>query len=165
MKITRQLRLDALAADGTAPIRLIMQNAMSEIAKALVFRLFSTRRLAIESSLWLASIALVLYTLPSVMLFMLNVLFLYGALVWTLTVLGLYLFILPGLFIAAVGLGLGYLLVKLFVRGYLNVGIRGFNWLYSAYSLAREDVALNALFANPDACEASDATTNEPELD
>jgi hypothetical protein len=138
---------------------------MCELAKGVVFRLFCTRRLALESSLWLAGIALVLYTLPSVLLFVANVLLLYGLLVWTLAVLGLYAFILPGLFIATLGLGLGYVLVKFFVRGYLNVGVRAFNWLYAAYSLAQEDIALNALFDNPDDSETSGAPTTESELD
>ena len=164
MKIIRHSRLKALGGDGTAPIKLIRQHAMAELAKALVFRLFSTRRRAMESSLWLAGISLALYTLPSVIDLVLNVLLLYGALVWTLAVLGLYAFILPGVFIAALGLALGYVLVKLFIRGYLNVGIRGFNWFYEAYSLAREDVALNALFANPDGSEASNALITETEL-
>lgn len=75
---------------------------------------------------------------------------LYAVLLYTFAGLGLILFILPGLFVLAIGLPLGYYILKLFVRGYLNVTIRCLNWLRTKYWLAQDDVYLNNLFADCD---------------
>lgn len=137
---------------------------MPELANALAFRLFGTRQLAVASGLRLAGIALLLSTLPSVLLFAAQELVLYVFFVGGLAALGLIVFILPGIFIALIGLWVGAGLVVLFVRGYLNLGIRSYNWLYTTYSLAQEDVALNAHFARQDSVEATNAPTPESEL-
>jgi hypothetical protein len=128
---------------------------MPELANALAVRLFGTRRLALESGLWLVGIALLLGTLPSVVLFAAKELFLYVLFVGSLTTVGLLAFILPGLFIAFVGLWVGSCLVVLFVRGYLNLAIRCYNWLTLTYALAKEDVSLNARFARHEGVEAT----------
>jgi hypothetical protein len=63
----------------------LINNQRQELANALAVRLFGTRRLVIESNLWLASIALVLYTLPSVTFSVLK-----GSLKHATTYAGLY---------------------------------------------------------------------------
>lgn len=136
---------------------------MSELVSALTFRLFGTRQLAVASGLRLAGIAWLLGTVPSVLLYAAQKLFLYVLWVGSLTMVGLLAFILPGIFIAFVGTWLGGCLVVLFVRGYVNLGIRSYNWLYTTYSLAQEDVALNAHFARQDGAEATPAPTSESE--
>ena len=132
---------------------------MPELARALAFRLFGTRQLALASSLRLAGIAWLLGSMPDVLLFAARALFQYVLSVGGLTAVGLLAFILPGLFIALVGVWIGGSLLVLFVRGYVNLGIRSYNWLYTTYSLAQEDVALNAHFARQDSATATTAPT------
>ncbi len=134
---------------------------MPELASALFLRFFGTRRLALTSGLWLAGTAWVVVSLPSVMVFAAKALFTYVGIVGGLTMMGLIMYIIPGIFIALVGAWFGCFLVVLLVRGYWNLGIRCYNWLYTTYSLAREDVALNALFENVDFHELP---TSEQEL-
>ncbi len=128
---------------------------MPELASALFLRFFGTRRLALTSGLRLAGIAWLVGSLPSVVVFAAKALFTYVGIVGGLTMMGLIMYIIPGIFIALVGAWFGCFLVALLVRGYWNLGIRCYNWLYTTYSLAREDVALNALFEGGDIDERS----------
>lgn len=122
---------------------------MPELASALAFRLFGTRRLAIASSLWLAGIALLLSTLPGVISFIVEIMTVYSSVVVVAVIYGLILFILPGIIIAILGIIIGIIFIVFLIRGYLHLSIRCYNWLDTTYHLAREDVARNAYYDNP----------------
>lgn len=117
------------------------------LARALLVRLFGTKRLAVESTLWLAGILLLLGTLPSILLLALEGLALYVVLLYSLTCMGLILYILPGVLVLVIGSSLGWGVIILFLRGYLNLTIRCLNWLRLKYYLAQDDLYLEALFA------------------
>lgn len=114
----------------------------------LVVRLFGTERLLGESCLWLAGVALVLYTLPGVVSFLLQGAMLYGIYLMVLVGVGIIFFVLPGLIIAAIGLSLAGWVLWLIARGYLHITIRFLNWLLSKYWLAQEDIALHDFFSS-----------------
>jgi hypothetical protein len=118
------------------------------LIRALAIRFFGTEGLLGESCLWLAGLALVLYTLPSIVLFLLKGSALYVIYLLLFVYAGLIIFVLPGLIIAAIGFGFGSWVLLLIARGYVHMTIRFLNWLLNKYWLAQEDVALNNFFSN-----------------
>jgi hypothetical protein len=123
---------------------------MPELAKALTVRLFGTPLLAAESALVLASLAIFLYQTPFIIAFVAIAAFLAGAWILVAASYGVIFFIIPGLIIFVVGIGGLVTLLTLFCRGYKSVSIHYLNWLRKKYYLAKEDIALNDLFASED---------------
>jgi hypothetical protein len=118
------------------------------LIRALILRFFGTIDLVWASCFWLAGLTLVLYTLPDVVHFVLQGTLLYGINLLVAIGIGIYFFVIPGLIIGAIGIGLGGWVLLLIARGYLHITIRFLNWLRGKYWLAQEDVALNNYFAD-----------------
>jgi hypothetical protein len=118
------------------------------LIRALILRFFGTIDLLWASCFWLAGLPLVLYTLPSIMLFLLKGTVVYVFWLMLSVYAGLMILVLPGLIIAAIGFGLGGWVLWLIARGYVHVTIRFLNWLLTNYWLAQEDVALHNFFSS-----------------
>jgi hypothetical protein len=121
---------------------------MPALANTLALRLFGTLLLAAESVLVLASLAVLLYLTPSILAFAGRAAFYSVVYIGIYGFIGLFAGILPGLIIGIGGTALLLILLILFCRGYVGVSIRYLNWLRNKYYLAKEDIALNNLFAN-----------------
>jgi hypothetical protein len=119
------------------------QQVASMLIRALILRFFGTIDLLWASLLWSAGLALVLYTLPGIAVFLLKGTVAYVFWLLAAAYVGLMVLVLPGLIIAAIGFGLGGWVLTLIARGYLQIAIRFLNWLRINYWLAQEDVALN----------------------
>jgi hypothetical protein len=121
---------------------------MSELVKALAVRLFGTLPLAAESVIVLGSLAVFLYQTPFIIAFVTIAAVLVGFLIIVAASYGLIFFIIPGLIIFVGGIAGLLTLLVLFCRGYISVSIYYLIWLRNKYDLAKEDIALNDLFAN-----------------
>lgn len=123
---------------------------MPELVKALAVRLFGTPLLAAESVVVLTSLAVFLYQTPFIIAFVTIAACIISA--WTVVAAsyGLIFLIIPGLLIFVGGTAGLLTLLVLFCRGYKSVSIHYLNWLRKKYYLAKEDVALNDLFASND---------------
>lgn len=121
---------------------------MPELVSALAFRLFGTLLLAAESVLVLASLAVLLYLTPSILAFAGKAAFYSVVYIGIYGFIGLFAAIIPGLIIGISGTAVLLTLLILFCRGYVGISIRYLNWLHHKYYLAKEDIALNNLFAS-----------------
>ena len=121
---------------------------MPELVHALAFRLFGTLLLAAESVAVLASLAVLLCFTPYTLVFAAQGVVLAVVYLGIYGFIGLFAGIIPGLLLGLVGIALLLTLLILFCRGYVSIFIRYFNWLRRKYYLAKEDVALNNLFAS-----------------
>lgn len=123
---------------------------MPELVKALAVRLFGTPLLAVESVVVLASLAVFLYQTPFIIAFVTIGAFLVGAWILVAAAYGIILLVIPGLIIFVAGIAGLLTLLVFFCRGYKSVSIHYLNWLSKKYYLAKEDIALNDLFASED---------------
>ena len=121
---------------------------MPELVNKLALRLFGTLLLAAESMAVLASLAVLLWLTPYTLVRAIQGVVLAAYLIGLYGFIGLFAGIIPGILIGIVGIGVLLTLLILFCRGYVGVFIRYLNWLRRKYYLAKEDVALNNLFAN-----------------
>lgn len=121
---------------------------MPELAKALALRLFGALPLAAESVIVLASIAVLLYLTPSILVFAGKAAFEVALYILMFGFVGLFAGIIPSLIIGIGGTAVLLTLLILFCRGYVSVSIRYLNWLRTKYYLAKEDITLNDLLAS-----------------
>jgi hypothetical protein len=121
---------------------------MPELVNKLALRLFGTLLLAAESVAVLASLAVLLWFTPYTLVYAAQGAVIAAYLIGIYGFMGLFAGIIPGILIGIVGIGVLLTLFILFCRGYVGVSIRYLNWLRRKYYLAKEDIALNNLFAS-----------------
>ena len=119
---------------------------MTNLTRALAFRTFGTRRLALASTLRLAGLTLLLYTLPGVLRTVGLGLYVFVYYSIISTVFYFFTFIVPILALLANLLLLPGFLI-LFVRGYFRLATYYLAWMRQQYALAKDDLHLNTLFA------------------